>query len=83
MTWLKRQLREAQDTIIQLRESKRMSEERNENHFKECELTMENVHMALANMQKKLKGNAFQQRQVMNLEKGKMVSQEMLQVSKL
>jgi hypothetical protein len=29
MTWLKRQLREAQDTIIQLRETQRMSEERN------------------------------------------------------
>jgi hypothetical protein len=43
MTWLKRQLREAQDTIIQLREAQRMSEERNVKHFKECEPTMEKV----------------------------------------
>jgi hypothetical protein len=43
VTWLKRQLREAQDTIIQLREAQRMSEERNAKHFKECGLAMENV----------------------------------------
>jgi hypothetical protein len=44
MTWLKRQLREAQDTIIQLHEAQRMSEERNAKHFKECGPTMENIH---------------------------------------
>jgi hypothetical protein len=29
LTWLKRQLREAQDMIVQLRESQRVSEEQN------------------------------------------------------
>jgi hypothetical protein len=43
MTWLKRQLREAQDTIIQLCETQRVLEERNVKHFRECEPTMEKV----------------------------------------
>jgi hypothetical protein len=34
VTWLKRQLREAQDTIIQLCEAQRMSEERNAKHLR-------------------------------------------------
>jgi hypothetical protein len=34
--WLNKQLREAQDLIIQLREDKRVSELRFERHFKEC-----------------------------------------------
>jgi hypothetical protein len=48
MTWLKRQLREVQDKIIQLRESQRMSEERISKHFKECEPALENIYAALA-----------------------------------
>jgi hypothetical protein len=36
MNWLKKQLRESQDTIIQLCEAQRMSEERNSKHFKKC-----------------------------------------------
>jgi hypothetical protein len=48
MTWLKRQLREVQDTIIQLRETQRLSEERNVKHFRECEAAEEKVHAALA-----------------------------------
>jgi hypothetical protein len=48
MTWLKRQLREAQDTIIQLHETQMVSEERNVKHFRECEPTMEKVRAALA-----------------------------------
>jgi hypothetical protein len=59
VTWLKRQLREAQDTIIQLREAQRMSEERIAEHFRECEPAMENVCAALASAQMKLKGKRF------------------------
>jgi hypothetical protein len=69
MTWLKRQLREAQDTIIQLCEAQRMSEERNAKHFKECGPTLENVCAALASAQKRLKGNVVLQRQVMNMKR--------------
>jgi hypothetical protein len=43
VNWLKKQLREAQDMIIQLREEQRMSEERIMEHFKECGPAMENV----------------------------------------
>jgi hypothetical protein len=53
VTWLKRQLREVQDTIVQLRETQRMSEERNVKHFRECEATGEKVCAALASAQKK------------------------------
>jgi len=66
MTWLKRQLREAQDTIIQLHETQRVLDERNVKHLRECEPTMEKVCTALARAQKNLKGNAVLQRQVMN-----------------
>jgi hypothetical protein len=47
---LKRQLREARDTIIQLHETQRMSEERNVKHFRECETIREKVHATLTNM---------------------------------
>jgi hypothetical protein len=53
VTWLKRQLREAQDTIVQLHETQRLSEERNVKHFRECEATEEKVRAALASVQKK------------------------------
>jgi hypothetical protein len=69
VTWLKRQLREVQDTIIQLREAHRMSKERIVEHFRKCEPTMENVCAALASAQMKLKGNMVLQRQVKNLER--------------
>ena len=68
-TWLKRQLKEAEYTNIQLCETKRASEERNGKHFRECEPAMEKVHTALANAQKKLKGNTTLQRKVMNLKR--------------
>jgi hypothetical protein len=55
--WLKRQLREVKDTIIWLREAQRMLEEKIAEHFKECELTMENLCTTLASAQSKLKGN--------------------------
>jgi hypothetical protein len=83
MTWLKRQLREAQDTIIQLREAQRMSEERIAKHFKECGPAMENVHTALASAQKRLKGNMVLQRQVMNLKRHNWSLRRTLQISKL
>jgi hypothetical protein len=68
-TCLKRKLREVQHMIIQLCETQRVSEERNVKHFRECELAMEKVRGALANAQKKLKGNTVLQRQVMNLKR--------------
>jgi hypothetical protein len=52
-TWLKRQLREAQDTIVQLREAQRLSEERNARHSRECEAVEEIARAALASEQKK------------------------------
>jgi hypothetical protein len=51
-TWLKRQLREAQDTIVQLREAQQLSEERNAKHSRECEVVEEIARMALANEKK-------------------------------
>jgi hypothetical protein len=83
MTWLKRHLREAQDTIIQLHETQRVSEERNENHFKECGPALESICGALVNTQKKLKGNAILQRQVMNMKWCNWSLRRMLQISKL
>jgi hypothetical protein len=83
VTWLKRQLREAQDTIIQLREAQRMSEERIVEHFKECGPAMENVHAALASVQKRLKGNTVLQRQVMNLKRRNWSLRRTLRISKL
>jgi hypothetical protein len=57
VNWLKRQLREAQDMIIQLHEEQRMSEEKIAEHFRECGSAMENVRAALVSAQTKLKGN--------------------------
>jgi hypothetical protein len=72
VTWLKRQLSEAQYTIIQLCEAQRMSEERNSNHFKEGGLTMENVCATL-----------IMQRQVMNIKRHYLSLRRTLWVSKL
>jgi hypothetical protein len=69
MTWLKRHLREAHDMISELYETQRVSEERNVKHFRECELTIEKVRVALASAQKKKKGNVVLQRQVTNLKR--------------
>jgi hypothetical protein len=48
MTWLKRQLREAQDTIVQLREAQRTSEEQNAKYLREREAAGEKVREDLA-----------------------------------
>jgi hypothetical protein len=53
MTWLKRQLREAQDTIVQLCEAQRLSEERYAKHSRECEAAEEKARATLASEQKK------------------------------
>jgi hypothetical protein len=53
VTWLKRQLWEAQDTIVQLREAQRMSEEQNMKHLREREAVGEKVHADLASAQKR------------------------------
>jgi hypothetical protein len=52
-TWLKRQLREAHDMIIQLHETQRVLEERNVKHFRECEPAIEKVCAALASMHRR------------------------------
>jgi hypothetical protein len=44
---------ETQDTIVQLREAKRLSEERYAEHSRECEAVEEKACAALANKQKK------------------------------
>jgi hypothetical protein len=82
-TCLKRQLKEAQDTIIQLCETQMVSEERNVKHFRECVPAMEKVCTALASEQKKLKGNAILQRQVTNLKRRHWSLRRKLRVSKL
>ena len=53
VTWLKRQLREAQDTIVQLREAQRGLEELNMKHLREREAVGEKVRADLANAQKR------------------------------
>jgi hypothetical protein len=53
VAWLKRQLREVQDTIVQLREAQRLSEERHTKHSRECEATEKEARAALASVQKK------------------------------
>jgi DNA repair ATPase RecN len=83
VNWLKKQLREVQDMIIQLREEQRMSEERIVEHFKECGPAMENVCAALASAQMKLKGNAVLRRQVKNLKRCNWSLRKTLRVSRL
>jgi hypothetical protein len=53
VAWLKRQLREAQDTIVQLREAQRLTEERHTEYSRECEATEKEARVALASAQKK------------------------------
>jgi hypothetical protein len=53
MTWLKRQLREAQDTIIQLHETQRLSEERNASISENVKRSRRKSAQALASTQKK------------------------------
>jgi hypothetical protein len=48
MTWLKRQLWEAQDKIVHLREAQRASKELNMKHLREHEENEEKVHANLA-----------------------------------
>ena len=55
--WLNKQLREAQDLIILLRESKRASYLRFQGHFKECGLAINNACATLTNAQSKLRRN--------------------------
>jgi len=53
VTWLKRHLREVHDTIIQLCEAQRLSEERYAKNSRECEVAEEKAHAILANEHKK------------------------------
>jgi hypothetical protein len=57
VNWLKKQLREAQDVIIELREEHRMSHEKIMEHFKECRPTIDNECATLSGAQSKLKKN--------------------------
>jgi hypothetical protein len=65
-------LREAQDLIIHLRESKRVSDLRFQRHFKECGPAIRNYCEALTNAQSKLRRNALLFRQVGNLKRQNM-----------
>jgi hypothetical protein len=67
--WLNKQLREAQDEIIKLREERRLSDDRAMRHFKECIPARENACATLSNAQSKLKRNATLLRQVGNLKR--------------
>jgi hypothetical protein len=69
--WLNKQLREAQDLIIRLRESKRVSDLRFQRHFKECGPAINNACATLTNAQSKLRRNALLFRQVGNLKRKK------------
>jgi chromosome segregation ATPase len=69
VNWLKKQLREAQDVIIELREEQRMSEEKITEHFKECRPTIDNACATLSSAQSKLKRNVVLLRQVKSLNK--------------
>jgi hypothetical protein len=60
-----------------------VSEERNEKHFRECELAMKKVCAALASAQKKMKGNTVLQRKVMNLKSKNWSLRISVRVSKL
>ena len=53
MTWLKRQLWEAQDKIVHLREAQRASKELNMKHLREREAVGEKVRADLVNAQKR------------------------------
>jgi hypothetical protein len=53
MAWLKRQLREAQDTIVQMQEAQRHSEERHTKNSRECKAVEKEARAALASAQKK------------------------------
>jgi hypothetical protein len=67
--WLNKQLREAQDLIIQLREENRLSELRIQRHFQECGPTITNACATLSKAQSKLKRSALLSRQVQNLKR--------------
>jgi len=54
---LKKQLREAQDVIMELREEEGMSEKKITENFKECRPPIDNACETLSNGQSKLKRN--------------------------
>jgi hypothetical protein len=65
-------LREAQDLIIRIKESKRVSDIRFQRHSKECGIAIRNACEALTNDQSKLRRNALLLRQVGNLKRQKL-----------
>jgi hypothetical protein len=67
--WLNKQLREAQDLIIQLREEKRVSELDFERHLKECGLAIDDACASLSNAQSKLRKSALLFKQVRSLKR--------------
>jgi len=48
VSWIKIQLRDVQDTIVQLWEAQRLSKERHTNHSRECEAAEKEARVALA-----------------------------------
>jgi hypothetical protein len=69
INWLKKQLIEVQDVIIELREEKRISEGRIMEHFKECKPAIDNACASLSDAQLKLKINGALLRQMKNLKR--------------
>ena len=67
MKWLNKQLREAHDLIIQLREENWLMEQRIERNFRECVLATKIVCEALSVAQFKLKKNARLSNKIHNL----------------
>jgi phage shock protein A len=53
VAWLKRKLREVQDTIVQLRETQRLMEERHMKYSRECETTEKEARVALTSAHRK------------------------------
>jgi hypothetical protein len=52
MAWLKRNLKEVHNVILQLREVQRMAEERHTEHPRECRAAEQEICVALASAQK-------------------------------
>jgi hypothetical protein len=66
---LNKQLREAHDLIIQLREENITTKKNFDKHLHECGPTISNAYAVISNAQSKLRRNALLHRQVKNLKR--------------
>jgi hypothetical protein len=62
--WLNKQLREAHELIIHIREQKKLMEQRIQRHFQECVPATKNDCATLSISQLKLKKNAHLSKQI-------------------